>query len=73
MKLLIDALKRTAALIASEVAALMASGAILQIEPWKTAIQTAIAAALTIWGAIGRSYYQDGRLTREEVNKAFKK
>lgn len=72
MKLFIDALKRTAALIASQVAALVASGAILGIETWKTAIQTAIAAALTIWGALGRSYYEDGKLTRDEVDEAFK-
>lgn len=73
MKLFWDIIKRTAALIASEIAAVMASGAILEIETWKSAVQAGILAALTVWGAIGRSYYSDGRLTSPEVDEAFKK
>ena len=73
MKQFIEALKRTVALIATEVAAIMAAGAILDVEAWKSATLAAIAAALKVWSAIGRAYYTDGELTRAEVNKAFKK
>lgn len=66
-------MKRTVALIAAEVAALMAAGAILDVEAWKSATLAAIAAALKVWSAIGRAYYADGELTRAEVNEAFKK
>lgn len=71
MALIWDAMKRTAAFIGAEIAVLMSSGAILEIEAWKTAIQTALAAILTVWGSIGRAYYKDGRLTKAEVDDAF--
>ncbi len=73
MKLIWEAIKRTGALIAAEVAALMASGAILDIEVWKTAVQTGIAACLTVWGSLGRAYYTDGKLDRSELDQAFKR
>ncbi len=73
MKLFWESVKRTGALIAAEVATLMASGAILEIETWKTAIQTALAATLTVYGSMGRAYYTDGKLTKDEVNEAFKR
>lgn len=71
MKLIVDALKRTAAMIATEVAALMAAGSILEIEAWKSAVMTAISATLTVWAMIGRSYYKDGKLDQAEVDEAF--
>lgn len=71
MKLIWEAIKRTAALIAAEAATLMAAGSVLEIEAWKAAVMTAISAALTVWAAIGRSYYTDGKLTRSEIDEAF--
>jgi hypothetical protein len=68
-----EALKRTAALIGSEIAVLMASASIMDIEAWKAAVMTAIAAALTVWASISKSYYTDGKLTKAEVDEAFKK
>jgi hypothetical protein len=73
MALIWDAIKRTAALIASEMAVIMASGAMLEIETWKSAVQTALVAALTVWGNIGRAYYTDGKLTKSEVDDSFNK
>jgi hypothetical protein len=71
MQLIWDAIKRTAALIASEIAVIMASGAVLEIETWKSALQTGLVAALTVWGNIGRAYYKDGKLTKSEVDDSF--
>lgn len=71
MKLIWDALKRTAALIGAELATIMAATSVLNVEAWKGALATAIAASLTVWGAIGRSYYKDGKLTKQEVDDAF--
>lgn len=71
--IIIDALKRTAALIGSEIAVLMASASIMDIDAWKAAVMTAIAASLTVWASISKSYYTDGKLTRAEVNEAFNK
>lgn len=70
--IIIDALKRTAALIGSEIAVLMAAGSVLEIEAWKSAVMTGIAAALTVWASISKSYYTDGKLTKQEVDDAFK-
>lgn len=71
--IIIDALKRTAALIGSEIAVLMAAASLLDIDAWKAAVVTAIAAALTVWASISKSYYTDGKLTRQEVDDAFRK
>jgi len=71
MALIWDAIKRTAALVASEIALVMASGAVLEIETWKSALQTGLIAVLTVWGAIGRAYYKDGKLTKSEVDDSF--
>lgn len=71
MLLIWDALKRTAALVGTEIAFFMASGSVLEIEAWKTGVQAAIAATLTVWSAIGKSYYSDGKLTKAEVDNAF--
>jgi hypothetical protein len=27
---------------------------------------------MTVWASIGRSYYEDGKLTKDEVDNAFK-
>lgn len=71
MKVLWDAIKRTLALIGSEVALIMAAGSVLEVEAWKAAAMAGIAAALTVWAAIGRAYYKDGKLTKNEVDEAF--
>lgn len=71
MKTLWDAIKRTLALIGTEVALIMAAGSALDVAAWKAAALSAIAAALSVWAAIGRSYYKDGKLTKAEVDEAF--
>jgi hypothetical protein len=71
MRLLWDAIKRTAALIGVEVATIMAAGSVMDVEAWKAAVIAAISAALSVWAAIGRSYYTDGDLTEDEVDDAF--
>lgn len=72
MNILWDAIKRTLALIGTEVALIMAAGSIMEVEAWKAAAMSGIAAALTVWASIGRSYYKDGKLTKAEVDEAFK-
>lgn len=71
MNLLWDALKRTLAYIGTEIAFIMGAGAVMEVEAWKTAIITAISAAMTVWASIGRAYYTDGELTKDEVDSAF--
>jgi hypothetical protein len=71
MKLLWEAIKRTLALIGTEVAVIMAAGSVMEMDAWKSAVVAALAAAMTVWGAIGRSYYSDGKLTKDEVDDAF--
>lgn len=71
MKILWDAIKRTIALIGTEVALIMAAASVMDVAAWKAAVVSAIAAALSVWAAIGRSYYKDGKLTKDEVNQAF--
>lgn len=71
MKLLWNALKRTAALIGTEIAMIMAAGSIMEVEAWKSAVMAGLSAALTVWASLGRSYYTDGKLTKEEVDQAF--
>lgn len=71
MKILWDAIKRTIALIGTEVALIMAAASVMDVAAWKAAVVSGIAAALSVWAAIGRSYYKDGKLTKDEVNQAF--
>jgi lactam utilization protein B len=71
MQILWDAIKRTFALVGTEVALIMASGSIMGVDAWKAAVMSGIAAALSVWAAIGRSYYKDGKLTKDEVDEAF--
>lgn len=71
MKILWDALKRTFALIGVEVATIMAAGSVMEVEAWKAAVVAGISAAMTVWGSIGRAYYRDGSLTKDEVDEAF--
>lgn len=71
MKLIWDAIKRTAALTATKVAGVVASGAFLDVETWKTAAMAGIVAALDVWSEIGESYYKDGKLTKDEIDQAF--
>ena len=72
MKLIWEAIKRTLALVATEVAAIMAAGSVLQIDAWKAAVVAGLSAAMTVWAAIGKAYYDDGKLTKSEVDDAFK-
>ncbi len=72
MKLFWEAIKRTLALVATEVAAIMAAGSVLEVDAWKAAVLAAISSALTVWAAIGRSYYDDGKLSKSEVDDAFR-
>ena len=71
MNILWDAIKRTLALIGTEVALIMAAGSVMEVEAWKAAAMAGIAAALTVWASIGRAYYKDGKLTKAEVDEAF--
>lgn len=71
MKLIWEAIKRTAALTATKVAGVMASGAVMDVETWKTAAMAGLVATLDVWSEIGEAYYKDGKLTKAEVDEAF--
>jgi lactam utilization protein B len=71
MKILWDAIKRTLALVGTEVALIMAASSVMDVAAWKAAVIAGIAAALSVWAAIGRAYYRDGKLTKTEVDEAF--
>jgi lactam utilization protein B len=71
MKIIWDAIKRTAALVGTEIAMIMAAGSIMEVEAWKSAVMAGLSAALTVWASIGRAYYKDGKLTKDEVDDAF--
>lgn len=71
MRILWDAIKRTLALVGTEIALIMAAGSIMEVEAWKAAVMSGLAAAMTVWAKIGRAYYTDGKLSRGEVDDAF--
>jgi hypothetical protein len=71
MKILWDALKRTFAFIGVEIATIMAAGSVMEVEAWKAAVMAGISAAMSVWASIGRAYYKDGKLSKEEVDEAF--
>lgn len=71
MRLIWEAIKRTLALVGTEVATIMAAGSAMKVDAWKAAVMAALSAVMTVWAAIGRSYYKDGNLTEDEVNDAF--
>lgn len=71
MKTLWDAIKRTLALIGTEIALIMAAGSMMDVDAWKSAIMAGLAAAMSVWAKIGRSYYADGKLSEAEVDEAF--
>jgi lactam utilization protein B len=71
MKILWDAIKRTVALVGTEIALIMAAGSVMEIEAWKAAVVAGLSAAMSVWAAIGRAYYKDGKLTKDEVDEAF--
>lgn len=71
MKLIWNAIKRTAALIGAEAATIIAGGSIAGVDALVSVLIAATAAALTVWAEIGRAYYKDGKLTEDEVDAAF--
>lgn len=71
MKLIWDAIKRTAALTAVKMAGVVAAGAFIDVETWKSACVAGVVAAMDVWSEIGEAYYRDGKLTKDEVDSAF--
>lgn len=71
MKLLWDAIKRTFAKVGVEISLIMAAGSVMDVEAWKSAVMAGLAAAMTVWAKMGKSYYKDGKLTKQEVDEAF--
>lgn len=71
MKLIWEAIKRTVALIGTEIALIMAAGSVMEVDAWKSAVMAGLAAAMSVWAKIGKSYYTDGKLSKDEVDQAF--
>jgi len=68
-----DILGRIVALFLSSALAIVGGASVLapELELWKSAALSGLAAAFQVIQKLATSYYDDGKLTREEINAAF--
>jgi predicted outer membrane lipoprotein len=73
MKLAKDIAGRIFALFLSSALAIVGGASVLapELELWKSAALSGLAAAFQVIQKLATSYYDDGKLTREEINAAF--
>jgi hypothetical protein len=73
MKMLKDIAGRIVALFLSSALAIVGGASVLapELELWKSAALSGLAAAFQVIQKLATSYYDDGKLTREEINAAF--
>ena len=73
MKMAKDILGRIVALFLSSALAIVGGASVLapELELWKSAALSGLAAAFQVIQKLATSYYDDGKLTREEINAAF--
>lgn len=73
MKMLKDIAGRIVALFLSSALAIIGGASVLapELELWKSAALSGLAAAFQVIQKLATSYYDDGKLTREEINAAF--
>jgi len=73
VKMAKDILGRIVALFLSSALAIVGGASVLapELELWKSAALSGLAAAFQVIQKLATSYYDDGKLTREEINAAF--
>ena len=73
MKLAKDIVSRIVALFLSSALAIVGGASVLapELELWKSAALSGLAAAFQVIQKLATSFYDDGKLTRDEINAAF--
>lgn len=73
MKLAKDIAGRIFALFLSSALAIVGGASVLapELELWRSAALSGLAAAFQVIQKLATSYYDDGKLTRDEINAAF--
>ena len=71
MKIFIQVLKRTIALIFLKVSGVLAAGSIFGAELWQSAGVAAFVGIMEVAEELSRAYVVDGKLTQDEINIAF--
>lgn len=73
MKLAKDIAGRIVALFLSSALAIVGGASVLapELELWKSAALSGLAAAFQVIQKLATSFYDDGKLTRDEINAAF--
>lgn len=73
MKLAKEIVSRIVALFLSSALAIVGGASVLapELELWKSAALSGLAAAFQVIQKLATSFYDDGKLTREEINAAF--
>lgn len=73
MKVAKEIVSRIVALFLSSALAIVGGASVLapELELWKSAALSGLAAAFQVIQKLATSFYDDGKLTREEINAAF--
>ena len=73
MKLAKEIVSRIVALFLSSALAIVGGASVLapELELWKSAALSGLAAAFQVIQKLATSFYDDGKLTRDEINAAF--
>ena len=73
MKVAKEIVSRIVALFLSSALAIVGGASVLapELELWKSAALSGLAAAFQVIQKLATSFYDDGKLTKEEINAAF--
>jgi hypothetical protein len=66
-----DILKRAAAVVAASFMGTLGAGALVNIQVWQAGLIAAALGLATVIEGLSRSYLEDGKLTKEEIDQAF--
>lgn len=64
---------RILAVFAASGLSVLGAGAIAGVELWKAALMAGIGGVATVVEALSRAFLDDGKLSTDEINDAFKK
>lgn len=64
---------RIMAVFAASGLSVLGAGAIAGVELWKAALMAGIGGVATVIEALSRAYLDDGKLSSDEINSAFKR
>lgn len=66
-------LMRILAVFAASGLSVMGAGAVAGVELWKAALMAGIGGVATVVESLSRAFLDDGKLSADEINDAFKK